>query len=82
MTTDRRFTWQVSRRLGRAPMLTAITLLTLAIGIGVLVVDVQNGFCTGGALAIAGGDEVFLAIYRIAPLFEHIVLASFPRSQH
>jgi nicotinamidase/pyrazinamidase len=39
-----------------------------------LVVDVQNDFCPGGQLAIAGGDEVIPVIHKIAPLFEHIIL--------
>ncbi len=39
-----------------------------------LVVDVQNDFCPGGQLAVAGGDEVVPVIHRIAPLFEHIIL--------
>jgi nicotinamidase/pyrazinamidase len=40
----------------------------------VIVVDVQNDFCPGGQLAVAGGDQVIPAIHKIAPLFEHIVL--------
>ncbi|MFP5230616.1 MAG: bifunctional nicotinamidase/pyrazinamidase [Acidobacteriota bacterium] len=39
-----------------------------------IVVDVQNDFCPGGALAVAEGDAVIPAIQRIAPRFEHIVL--------
>lgn len=39
-----------------------------------LVIDVQNDFCPGGALAVADGDAVLSVIQRIAPLFEHIVL--------
>jgi nicotinamidase/pyrazinamidase len=39
-----------------------------------IVVDVQNDFCPGGALPVAGGDEVIPAIHRIAPRFEHILL--------
>ncbi len=39
-----------------------------------LVIDVQNDFCPGGALAVPGGDEVIPVIHRIAPRFEHIVL--------
>lgn len=39
-----------------------------------LVVDVQNDFCPGGALPVAGGDEVIAPIQRIAPRFEHIIL--------
>jgi nicotinamidase/pyrazinamidase len=39
-----------------------------------LVIDVQNDFCPGGALAVPRGDEVIAPIHRIAPLFQHIVL--------
>jgi nicotinamidase/pyrazinamidase len=39
-----------------------------------LVVDVQNDFCPGGALAVAEGDAVIAPIHRIAPRFQHIVL--------
>ncbi len=39
-----------------------------------LVIDVQNDFCPGGALAVPCGDEVIEPILRIAPQFEHIVL--------
>jgi len=41
---------------------------------GVLViVDVQNDFCPGGALAVADGDSVIEPIHRIAQSFQHIV---------
>lgn len=39
-----------------------------------LVIDVQNDFCPGGALAVAGGDEVIPVIHKIAPRFEHVIL--------
>jgi nicotinamidase/pyrazinamidase len=39
-----------------------------------LVVDIQNDFCPGGQLAVAGGDEIIPVIHKIAPLFEHIIL--------
>jgi nicotinamidase/pyrazinamidase len=39
-----------------------------------VVVDVQNDFCPGGALAVADGDAVIEVIHRAAPSFEHIVL--------
>ena len=39
-----------------------------------IVVDVQNDFCSGGALAVADGDAVIGVIHRIALRFEHIVL--------
>jgi nicotinamidase/pyrazinamidase len=39
-----------------------------------IVIDVQNDFCPGGALAVADGDAVIPVIHRVAPLFEHIIL--------
>jgi nicotinamidase/pyrazinamidase len=39
-----------------------------------LVIDVQNDFCPGGALAVPRGDEVVPVINRIIPMFRHIVL--------
>ena len=39
-----------------------------------LVIDVQNDFCPGGALAVPRGDEVIDPIHRAAQRFEHIVL--------
>jgi nicotinamidase/pyrazinamidase len=39
-----------------------------------IVIDVQNDFCPGGALAVAGGDEVIEVIHRIALNFEHLIL--------
>jgi nicotinamidase/pyrazinamidase len=39
-----------------------------------LVVDVQNDFCPGGALAVPRGDEVVSVINRLARRFDHVVL--------
>ena len=39
-----------------------------------LVIDVQNDFCPGGALAVADGNAVIDPIHRVAPRFAHIVL--------
>jgi nicotinamidase/pyrazinamidase len=39
-----------------------------------LIIDVQNDFCPGGALAVADGDAVVPAINRIAPRFSHVAL--------
>ena len=39
-----------------------------------IVVDVQNSFCPGGALAVPGGDEVVPLINHLALLFENVVL--------
>ncbi|MGF6777475.1 bifunctional nicotinamidase/pyrazinamidase [Paraburkholderia sp. GAS334] len=39
-----------------------------------LVVDVQNDFMPGGALAVARGDEVVPVVNRLARAFSHVVL--------
>jgi nicotinamidase/pyrazinamidase len=39
-----------------------------------IVIDVQNDFCPGGALAVPRGDEVIAPILRVTPRFGHIVL--------
>lgn len=39
-----------------------------------LVVDIQNDFCPGGALAVPRGDEVVPVVNRIAQKFRHVVL--------
>jgi len=39
-----------------------------------IVVDVQNDFCPGGALGVAKGDEVVAAANRLAARFSHVVL--------
>ncbi len=39
-----------------------------------IVVDVQNDFCPGGALAVPRGDEVVPMINRLAARFRHVVL--------
>ncbi len=39
-----------------------------------LVIDVQNDFMPGGAMAIVNGDEVVPVISRLAQGFEHVVL--------
>jgi nicotinamidase/pyrazinamidase len=39
-----------------------------------LVVDVQNDFCPGGALAVPDGDAVVPVINRLAGQFAHVVL--------
>jgi nicotinamidase/pyrazinamidase len=40
-----------------------------------LVVDVQNDFCPGGALAVPRGDEVIPLVNRLARSFSHVVLS-------
>ncbi len=39
-----------------------------------LVIDVQNGFCAGGALEVPGGDDIVPLVNRIAKRFAHVVL--------
>ena len=39
-----------------------------------LIIDVQNDFCPGGALAVADGHAVVPVINRLAERFDHIVL--------
>jgi len=39
-----------------------------------LIIDVQNDFCPGGALAVPEGDVVVPVINRLAERFEHVVL--------
>jgi nicotinamidase/pyrazinamidase len=39
-----------------------------------IIVDVQNDFCPGGALPVPQGDEVVLPINRLGQLFEHVAL--------
>lgn len=39
-----------------------------------LVVDIQNDFCPGGALAIPGGDRIIPAVNALSRRFRHVVL--------
>jgi nicotinamidase/pyrazinamidase len=39
-----------------------------------LIIDVQNDFCPGGALAVADGDAVVPVINRLAERFGHVAL--------
>jgi len=39
-----------------------------------LIVDVQNDFCPGGALAVPQGDEIVPVINRLAADFAHVIL--------
>ena len=38
-------------------------------GDALIVIDPQNDFCPGGALAVPGGDEVMAGIDALAPRF-------------
>ena len=44
-----------------------------------IVVDVQNDFCPGGALAVQEGDQIIPLLNRIIPFFKHVV---FTRDWH
>lgn len=46
----------------------------MAAGTALIVIDVQNDFCTGGALAVPGGEEVVPLVNRIAGRFPVRVL--------
>ena len=39
-----------------------------------LVVDPQNDFCPGGALAVPGGDEIVPVINKLSRRFSHVIL--------
>lgn len=39
-----------------------------------IIIDVQNDFCPGGALAVADGDAVVPVINTLSPSFEHVIL--------
>ncbi|MGB3245491.1 MAG: bifunctional nicotinamidase/pyrazinamidase [Sulfitobacter sp.] len=39
-----------------------------------IVIDVQNDFCPGGALAVAGGDQIVQGINALMPEFDAVVL--------
>jgi nicotinamidase/pyrazinamidase len=39
-----------------------------------LVIDPQNDFCPGGALAVAGGDEIVPIVNSLAERFDHVLM--------
>ncbi len=39
-----------------------------------LVIDVQNDFCPGGALAVAGGDQIVAGVNSAMPAFKAVIL--------
>ncbi len=39
-----------------------------------IVIDVQNDFCPGGALAVAGGDQIIPRINALMDEFQTVVL--------
>jgi nicotinamidase-related amidase len=48
-----------------------------------VVIDAQNDFCPGGALAVPGGDEIMPLVNQLAERFAHVVLTQdwHPRGQ-
>jgi nicotinamidase/pyrazinamidase len=39
-----------------------------------IVVDVQNDFCSGGTLAVTNAEEIIPVINRVASIFPHVIL--------
>ena len=39
-----------------------------------LVIDMQNDFCSGGSLAVKGGDEIVPLINKLASEYSHVVM--------
>ena len=39
-----------------------------------VVIDLQNDFCPGGALAVSGGDAIVPAVNRLVERFGHVIL--------
>lgn len=39
-----------------------------------IVIDLQNDFCPGGALAVTGGDEIVSLVNRLIAAHEHVIL--------
>jgi nicotinamidase/pyrazinamidase len=46
----------------------------VAEGDALVVIDTQNDFCPGGALAVAEGDRIVPVVNRLLRLFRHVVL--------
>ncbi|MFQ0812848.1 nicotinamidase [Brucella anthropi] len=44
------------------------------IGHALVVIDVQNDFCPGGALAVEGGDDIIPTLNRLIDESEHVIL--------
>ena len=40
-----------------------------------LVIDVQNDFCPGGALQVAGGNEIITGINQEMTKYDYIILS-------
>ncbi len=51
-------------------------------GQALVVIDLQNDFCPGGALAVAGGDEIVPLVNELVHDFEHVILTQDWHPQH
>ncbi|OED39606.1 nicotinamidase [Chromatiales bacterium (ex Bugula neritina AB1)] len=47
-----------------------------------LIIDVQNDFCSDGALAVPGGDDVVPVINKLQPCFRHIAITQDWHPEH
>ncbi len=47
-----------------------------------LIVDVQNDFCPGGALAVPGGDEIVPIINNLSEHFDHVAITQDWHPEH
>src|SRR6184192_2394304 len=64
---------RISRRFPRAQAFSEIIRFaggTMGQRAALLVVDIQNDFCPGGALGVPGGDEIIPRVNRTVALFE------------
>lgn len=43
-------------------------------GNALIVIDLQNDFCPGGALAVGGGDEIVPLVNRLIAAHDHVIL--------
>ena len=61
---------RVLRRTGRRPLVERLWGMQKK---ALLIVDVQNDFCPGGALAVPDGDAIIPIINRISSRFDNVV---------
>jgi nicotinamidase/pyrazinamidase len=59
---------------GRKPQTSRAMERMLMENEALIVIDVQNDFCPGGALAVAGGDEIVPLVNERMRQFEHVIL--------
>ena len=65
--------------MGRKPVHNAFDYVSKGIAMAgnakaLIVIDVQNDFCPGGALAVPGGDEIVAGINALMDAFDAVVL--------